>query len=122
MKVKVVKLDDRYDGHLQEQKEMIGKVFDALRFRNDYDKDFKDYYALGLENGVYHIPAQCCEVVEELVMANNSTKGEPKTSSIKRILLVEDGSVDIDKLEQDGFYVIPYRQGSVPPICLNKGE
>ena len=35
-------------------------------------------------------------------------------------LLVEDGSVDIDKLEEDGFYVIPYRQGSRPPMWLNK--
>ena len=36
----------------------------------------------------------------------------------ERILVVEDGSVDIDKLEEDGFYVIPYRQGSMPPHWL----
>lgn len=35
-------------------------------------------------------------------------------------LLVEDGSVDIEQLEEDGFYVIPYRQGSRPPMWLNK--
>ena len=34
------------------------------------------------------------------------------------ILVVEDGSVDIDKLEEDGFYVIPYRQGSALPAVL----
>lgn len=34
------------------------------------------------------------------------------------ILVVEDGSVDIDKLEEDGFYVIPYRQGSALPKVL----
>lgn len=44
-----------------------------------------------------------------------------------KILLVEDGSVDIDKLEEDGFYVIVYRQGANPPMWLpyqheDKGE
>ena len=36
----------------------------------------------------------------------------------KKVLIVEDGSVDIDKLEEDGFYVIVYRQGAKPPIFL----
>ena len=44
-----------------------------------------------------------------------------------KILLAEDGSVDIDKLEGDGFYVIVYRQGAKPPMWLthqheDKGE
>ena len=44
-----------------------------------------------------------------------------------KILLAEDGSVDIDKLEKDGFYVIVYRQGAKPPMWLthqheDKGE
>lgn len=39
-----------------------------------------------------------------------------------KTLVVEDGSVDIDKLEKDGFYVILYRQGSTPPMILTKGE
>lgn len=44
-----------------------------------------------------------------------------------KILLAEDGSVDVDKLEEDGFYVIVYRQGAKPPISLihqqeDKGE
>ena len=36
----------------------------------------------------------------------------------KRILLVEDGSVNIEQLEEDGFYVIPYRQGANKPEFL----
>lgn len=45
----------------------------------------------------------------------------------KEIIAVEDGSVDVDKLKQDGFYVIVYRQGAKPPILLthqheDKGE
>ena len=41
-----------------------------------------------------------------------------KTINGKQILLVEDGSVDVDKLEKDGFYVIVYRQGSRLPEFL----
>ena len=45
----------------------------------------------------------------------------------EKILLVEDGSVDVEKLESDGFYVISYRQGARPPMWLthqheDKGE
>ena len=35
-----------------------------------------------------------------------------------KVLMVEDGSVDIDKLEEDGFYVIVYRNGATPPQYL----
>lgn len=49
---------------------------------------------------------------------------EEKNKKLKKllnnkILLVEDGSVDVDKLEQDGFYVIIYRQGAKPPMWLS---
>ena len=46
------------------------------------------------------------------------TSSLPKKVGNKKILLVEDGSVDVDKLEQDGFYVIVYRQGSRLPEFL----
>ncbi len=36
----------------------------------------------------------------------------------KPVIMVEDGSVDVDKLEEDGFYVIVYRQGAKLPILL----
>lgn len=44
-----------------------------------------------------------------------------------KVLIVEDGSVNIEQLEKDGFYVIPYRQGARPPMWLthqheDKGE
>ena len=44
-----------------------------------------------------------------------------------KVLIVEDGSVDTEQLEEDGFYVIPYRQGARPPMWLthqheDKGE
>ena len=60
---------------------------------------------------------------EELEEENNKLKKSLKN----KILLVEDGSVDIDKLEKDGFYIIVYRQGAKPPMWLthqheDKGE
>ena len=36
----------------------------------------------------------------------------------RRILFVEDGSVDVEKLEDDGFYCVVYRQGATPPQYL----
>lgn len=47
---------------------------------------------------------------KEIDRLNSIIKGRP--------LVVEDGSVDIDKLEEDGFYVIVYRQGAKPPVFL----
>lgn len=38
----------------------------------------------------------------------------------KKILLVEDGSVDVEKLEKNGFYCIVYRQGAKPPILIKE--
>ena len=60
---------------------------------------------------------------EELEEENNKLK---KLLNNK-ILLAEEGSVDVDKLEEDGFYVIVYRQGAKPPMWLthqheDKGE
>lgn len=38
----------------------------------------------------------------------------------KKILMVEDGSVDVEKLEKKGFYCIIYRQGATPPILIKE--
>lgn len=38
----------------------------------------------------------------------------------KKILLVEDGSVDVEKLEKKGFCCIVYRQGAKPPILIKE--
>ena len=68
---------------------------------------------------------ELAQTVEYLEYENRNLKIINKASSDK-ILLVEDGSVDVDKLEEDGFYVIIYRQGAKPPMWLthqqDKGE
>lgn len=43
---------------------------------------------------------------------------EVKKIDTDKIMLVEDGSVDIDGLEAQGYKVIPYRQGATPPTWL----
>ena len=46
-----------------------------------------------------------------------------KEKLTKRIILVEDGSVDVDKIEKDlGVYCIVYRQGADRPKWLYKDE
>ena len=64
------------------------------------------------------------EVYTDILNRLKEAENEIKTT---RPLIVEDGSVDIDKLEKDGFYVINYRSGSKPPMWLthqheDKGE
>ena len=54
------------------------------------------------------------EINEELEEENKKLKNLLNN----KILLAEDGSVDVDKLEEDGFYVIVYRQGAKPPMWL----
>ena len=59
------------------------------------------------------------QTVEYLEYENRNLKIITEASNGK-ILLVEDGSVNIDKLEEDGFYVIVYRQGAKPPMWLTR--
>lgn len=59
------------------------------------------------------------EKIKTLICENEKLKIF-KHIAENKILLVEDGSVDIDKLQQDGFSVIVYRQGTTPPMWIDK--
>ena len=119
MKVKVLQLDDRCEFPSDEEKEKIGKIFNALQFEDSLQENekYKKMYALELPDGIWFIPAYFCEVVEEHTFETEQAISK-NANFPNGILLVEDGSVDIDKLEEDGFYVISYRQGSEPPKFL----
>ena len=59
--------------------------------------------------------------VDKVIERNEELEEENKKLKkllSNKILLAEDGSVDVDKLEEDGFYVIVYRQGAKPPMWL----
>lgn len=124
MKVKVIKLDDRYDNHSQQIKENVGKVFEALKFKDRFEEDeaYKDMYALNLGDCIWFIPAICCEVVEEPTIEEFKESLKTKQWEVippqDKVLLVEDGSVDTDCLEELGINYIVYRSGARPPEWL----
>lgn len=126
MKVKVIKLDDRIADYAPtEEKERVGKVYKALKYHNEYDADerYHDWYVIGLENCAWHIPAFCCEVVEEEPTIEEfkeslKTKQWEVIPPQDRVLLVEDGSVDTTELEELGIKYIVYRSGARPPEWL----
>lgn len=119
MKVKVLQLDDRFEYQPESEKEKIGKIFNALQFEDSWQENekYKKMYALEMPDCIWFTPACFCEVVEEHTLETEQAISK-NANFPNGILLVEDGSVDIDKLEEDGFYVIPYRQGSEPPKFL----
>lgn len=61
------------------------------------------------------------QTVEYLEDANRVLKIQQSLMK-KPIIAVEDGSVDIEKLENDGFYVIVYRQKAAVPQLLSLGN
>lgn len=123
MKVKVIKLDDRYDIR-EEDKENIGKVFEAFVITNEYEQDekYKTQYALNLHKYVWFVPAFCCEVVEEPAIEEFKESLKTKQWEVmpepSRVLLVEDGSVDTEELDELGIKYIVYRSGARPPEWL----
>lgn len=123
MRVKLIKLDDRYDNYNEEIKNRIGKIFEALKFVDKYETNekYKEMYALGLEDGVWFVPALCCEVIEEKTMSIEEFKTKPLEiipNTTDRFLLVEDGSVDVDSIEELGIKCIIYRSGANKPEWL----
>ena len=87
-------------------------------FDDIYDNEFDDYLLEDFQT------SQLQNIVDLLNQQNKRIK-ELKEENKKlkkllnnKILLAEDGSVDVDKLEEDGFYVIVYRQGAKPPMWL----
>ena len=61
------------------------------------------------------------QTVEYLEDVNRDLK--IKQSLMKKpIIAVEEGSVDIEKLENDGFYVVVYKQKAMAPLLLSLGN
>ena len=119
MKIKIIKLEDINGNIPEEHLEKIGTVHEAIEFQDDWETNEADRhkYVIGMGNGYWTLPAHWCEVVEEHTFETEQAISK-NANFPNGILLVEDGSVDIDKLEEDGFYVISYRQGSEPPKFL----
>ena len=69
------------------------------------------------------LPSTCNEYVEDESVTNKQFIALPRT---KQILLVEDGSIDIDeaeeKLQGTGMEIITYREGAQKPELINLGD
>ena len=129
VKVKFVKLPDRMKQYLNEdeiakEEQKIGTIYEAFEIHSTYQEEdyYKHQYALNMGDGVWFVPMDSCEVVETFGECNEVSNTQSKEVPVKptnRILLVEDGSVDIDHIEDDlGIDCIVYRSGANKPEWL----
>lgn len=81
----------------------VGNIYEAF-----IDNRFEEGYCVNLLDDIWFIRKACCEEVDE----NEKT-------NCNKILLVEDGSIDLEieeeTLEKMGYKVIVYRQGANKP-------
>ena len=101
VKVKIIK--DSEFGNLQKY---LGQVYEA--FIDKYSAN--EGYCVNFKDKINFVSKEYCEVIEE-------------TIDTKKVLLVEDGSVDVDYIENKlGIKCIVYRQGANKPEWLELGE
>lgn len=123
VKVKLVKLtDEMLVFASDEEKARVGNTYEAFFIKDEYQQreDYQEMYALNLGNNIWFVPIECCEVLYDTNERTISVADDHKTPTAPtdRILLVEEGSVDIDKIEELGITCIAYRQGSNKPEWL----
>lgn len=74
----------------------VGNIYEAF-----IDNRFEEGYCVNLLDDIWFIPKKYCEEINECIEQDD------------KILLVEDGSVDIDHIENElGIKCIVYRQGA----------
>ena len=101
VKVKIIK-----DNTNNDIGKYIGNVYEAFIDNNSFEKG----YCVNFLDKVWFVPKECCEEVDK----NEKTNCD-------KILLVEDGSVDVDYIvEELGIKCIIYRQGSNKPEFLGE--
>ena len=101
------------------EEEFVGGVYEA--FIMTYDNGETNYYTQVKRDMIYIFAPEQCEVIEEV--ASQVPEEKSTDAMTNRVLMVEDGSVDIDALEEycedKGIYVLVYRQGSNKPEFLS---
>lgn len=102
VKVKIIK-----DSEFVDLQKYLGQVYEAFI---DKHTGNVEGYCINFEDKINFVPKEYCEVIEE-------------TIDTKKVLLVEDGSVDVDYIENElGIKCIVYRQGANKPEWLELGE
>ena len=93
-----------------------------LRQQIDDIITFANKATVPYEAKVEGIFSRISEMVKEQV-ADLVGEGEVKDKNPSKLLLVQDGSVDIDALEEDlkdsNLRIVVYRQGSIAPMLLD---
>ena len=121
VKVQLIRLDERHlEFATDEEKARIGNVYEAFLIENEYTRDERDkkQYAINMEKYIWILPIECYEVIESPTTESQATS-TCECKNVKRVLLVEDGSVDIDQIKDDfGIDCIVYRQGANKPEWL----
>lgn len=124
--VRVKLLKERYyeDGNVvyKEGGAFCDREYDAFFINRTNDENMKQY-ALDMGDGIYYVDECQVEVIKgdvnKEVSDNNNNIIK---SSQQKILLVEDGSVDIDDLEdwcgRQNIKLIVYRNGASKPEFL----
>ena len=100
VKVKIIKNNTNNDIG-----EYIGNIYEAF-----IDNTFEEGYCVNFLDKICFVPKECCEEV-----------GKNEKTNCDKILLVEDGSVDVDYIAENlGIKCIVYRQGANKPEWLEK--
>ena len=103
------------------------KIYEAFELGNEKccDEFYKRYFVLNIGAGIYQARPEEVEIIEEESTTEIIEDGKvQKMLNVKhKILLVEDGSVDIDDLEEwcaeQNIKLIVYRNGANKPEWLN---
>lgn len=108
VKVKIIK--DNAQNHYSEYVN-DGFIYEAFI---DYENNM---YCVNFYKEIMFVDRDCVEEIEEL--AANEVNNEIPKHKYDKILLVEDGSVDVDAIEENlGIKCIVYRQGAKKPKLL----
>ena len=125
VRVKIIKLpeyiseDDKYV--------KLGQIYEAFELGDEDcgDDFYKHFYGLNIGVGVFQISPENVEIIEEepTVEVIADERVQKVLNGKTRILMVEDGSVDVDALdewcEQNNIKLIVYRNGANPPAWLD---
>lgn len=116
VKVKIIE-NPHVDG--EDSDKYVGNIYEAF-----IDNRFEEGYCVNLLDNIWFIQKKYCEEINECIEQNEEYRciSTPKEKvNYDKILLVEDGSVDVDYIEDElGIKCIIYRQGSNKPQWLGE--
>lgn len=112
--VKVKIMENSYI-YRKDANKYVGNIYEAF-----IDNRFEEGYCVNLLDDIWFIPKKYCEEINEGFKVVSQPENCSKLKYDK-ILLVEDGSVDVDYIEENlDIKCIVYRSGANKPEWLEK--